>query len=156
MVKVGACDSLGLEDVSSLTPILGEAGEVAATIYGGRMNRKQMMWLLPSLLSLRSRKARGTFRRASAGGLGLEGELQATGSYGGATPMQMLMGEVAMGSDSPRVLGAGSQHIRVPGMDDYTPIEKLRLERETLGFAVSRNLMELYADAPGAKLRWRG
>jgi DNA-directed DNA polymerase III PolC len=153
LVKVGACDSLGLEDVSALTPILGEAGEVVGTIYGGRLNRKQMMWLLPSLLSLRSRKARGTFRRAGAGGLGLEGELQATGSYGGATPMQMLMGEVevAMGGDSPRVLGAGSQHLRVPGMDDFTPIEKLRLEREALGFAVSRNMMELYADAPGTE-----
>ena len=36
-------------------------------------------------------------------------------------------------------------------MEDYTPAEKLRLEQEVMGFAVSRNEMELYADALKAR-----
>ncbi|MDQ3930581.1 MAG: hypothetical protein M3328_15730, partial [Chloroflexota bacterium] len=144
--------------VPAVTPLLGEAGEEVGAVYAaaGRLNRKQLVWLLPTLLSLRGLlKGRGTFRRTRADGLSglglVEGELQATGSYGGA--IQMLMGDVAMGGggDSPRVLGTSTPRLRVPDMDDYTPAEKLRLEREVLGFAVTHNVMELYAGAPGTE-----
>jgi DNA polymerase-3 subunit alpha len=144
LVRVGACDSLGVEGMPAVTTLLGEVGEAVGSIYAGRLNRKQMIWLLPLLLALRAGKGRGMFRRANPG-MGPEVGLQATGTYGAA--MQTMMSEFAVGGERPRVLGAGIENLCVPDMDDYTPSEKLALERDMLGFTVSLNIMEIYAQA---------
>ena len=49
-----------------------------------------------------------------------------------------------------KVLGTASNHrrIEVPPLEEYTLSEKLRLERETLGFVLTCNEMEL-VDVPG-------
>jgi DNA-directed DNA polymerase III PolC len=146
LVKVGACDSLGMEGVPSLTPLLGEVGEAVGAVYSGKLNRKQMMWLLPSLLSLRHLRGRGMFRRVRAS-METEASIHATGTHGDA--MQTMMGEFTVGGERPRVLGTGVENLRVPDMDDYTISEKLGLEREVLGYTVSQNMMTLFADAPG-------
>lgn len=41
--------------------------------------------------------------------------------------------------------------LEVPSIDDYTPTEKLRLEREVLGFTLSANEMALYTESPAVE-----
>lgn len=151
LVKVGACDSLADENavhsMPSIVPVLGRLGEVATVQavvceHAGALNRRQMLWLLPSLLS------------ASAGGLDRRARKEyahwksATGT--GGKSLQVMMGELIEGDAGPggwqqtKVLGRpGAHRIEVPPLEDYTPSEKLRQEQEALGFVVSRNEMEL-------------
>jgi DNA polymerase III alpha subunit len=67
--------------------------------------------------------------------------------------MQMVMGDLMHGMEgggaAPRILGHLQSRIEVPDLPDYTPAEKLRLEREALGFVLTRNEMELYAREAG-------
>jgi DNA polymerase III alpha subunit len=82
-------------------------------------------------------------RRAEAGKMAAK--LRATGSDGAVQlPVQLLMGDVLHGLETPKILGKHTMRIRVPNLDDYTQLEKLQLEREALGFALSRNEMELH------------
>jgi DNA polymerase III alpha subunit len=183
LVKVGACDNLG-KDASAIDPIKplapmepiapmasiagmsGEMGEIVGAIYMPTtplLTRKQMMWLLPSLMSVRKSGARGAFNRNKAGDLDTGLWLKATGSDNtpytgtgtGTSPnpsfsMQMVMGDFARISDNSgegtRILGGDTLRVGIPNVGDYTPSEKLRLEQEVLGFTVSHNMMELYID----------
>jgi DNA-directed DNA polymerase III PolC len=148
LVKVGGCDNLGADaNMPRITAFEGGLGDAEAAAYMPALTRKQMMWLLPSLLSVRKSKARGTFYRARANADvdSIRLSMQATGSDG--LSMQMMMSDLVQGSsDSPKILGSHLQHLSVPSIGEYSLAEKLHLEREVVGFAVSRNEMELYGD----------
>lgn len=154
LIKVGACDDLedtnaAMPPIPSIVPVKGSMGETteAMAVYatqeaGAALNRKQMMWLLPSLLSIqelsakRMRSSRASFTRL----------MKAAGAEG--RNLQFMLGEVLESQPlnaAVKVLGvAGSnQHIQVPDLPEYTLLEKLRLERETLGFVISCNEMDL-------------
>jgi DNA-directed DNA polymerase III PolC len=155
LVKVGACDSLGNDtNMPHIATIQGDLGEAMWATYVPALTRKQMVWLLPSFLSLRSKsKSRSTFYRARNNTAATHIHLlKATGSDGPS--MQMVMGEFDLtqsseSSGGPKILGSGLGHIEVPDVGDYTLQEKLRLEQEVIGFSVSRNEMELYGDILG-------
>jgi DNA-directed DNA polymerase III PolC len=155
LVKVGACDYLARseEGVLSIGPVLGKMGEATGAEMVrepvAALNRRQMMWLLPSLLSAsRGEGARGAVGR---GQTGYSVWTRATGSDGKG--LQIMMSELieegtTRGWGNAKVVGLGrdvSNHgqIDVPDIEDYTLAEKLVLERETLGFVVSCNEMEL-------------
>jgi DNA polymerase III alpha subunit len=137
LVKAGACD-----DLASHGEWVAEPGE-----YGGEesegpqprpsLNRRQLLWLLPHLLSVRF-PMRPTRRTKEA---------TATND----SPMQLLVGGLLPllqgdGRDAaPKILGR-SLIPAVPVMDDHTASEKLGLEREALGFTVSRNESDLWSD----------
>ena len=186
LVKVGACDNLEeeadagagitsmssilsippLAPVASITPMRGSLGEAIEAVYepSVRLNRKQMVSLLPSLLSVRQRTT-SQVRAASRANAIAKWSLgaaatAATGSDG--IPLQMAIGDLlphssftggrqGAGLGVPRILGKGILRIDVPDLDDYTPTEKLRLEQEVLGFSVSHNEME-WVEVPGAIL----
>jgi DNA polymerase III alpha subunit len=159
LVKVGACDDLR-KDVSTsmrtIVPILGSLGETIETVYethepATSLNRKQMMWLLPSILSIGEKKAQSTNARYSR-------LMKAAGSE--QQGIQFMMSDLRETRSIERdmreqvkakVLGSTSspQRIEVPSLPEYTLPEKLRLERDTLGFVLSCNEMELI-EVPGA------
>jgi DNA polymerase-3 subunit alpha len=159
LVKVGACDNLGRggdTSIPSIASIHGSMGEALEGVYEPLMslNRKQMLWLLPVLLSKRSLTARRISRQSSTD------RLLATGSDG--VGLQITIGgdfipysgdrRATGGISSPKILGKNATlHIDVPHLDDYTPVEKLQLEQEALGFALSHNEME-WLDVSGAVL----
>jgi DNA polymerase III alpha subunit len=60
-----------------------------------------------------------------------------------ATPQNLI--------SATKVLGKNTLRVDVPSLEEYTPTEKLRLEQEALGFALSHNEME-WLDVPGAAL----
>lgn len=152
LVKAGACDELGEaredEAVSAVEPVQGYMGEAMGAVRAQSLNRKQLMWLVPALLSVRHARA----RKALPGGImrRVEGILSATGTEG--LSLQQVMGDFMGqtifegGNSNPRILGSAGLHIEVPVMSDYTPAEKLRLEQEAIGFSLSRNEMELHVD----------
>jgi hypothetical protein len=117
-------------------------------VYTGELKRKQMVSVLPPLLSLRHLRGRGMFRRARAS-METEASLQSTGTYGDS--IQTMMGEFSVGVERPRVLGTGVEHLRMPEIDDYTLSEKLGLEREVLGYTVSWNMMTLFPKTAGTE-----
>jgi DNA polymerase-3 subunit alpha len=149
LVKVGACDNLGNDaNMPIISAVEGDLGEVMGATYVPALTRKQMVWLLPSLLSLR--KSKGAFYRARNNTAATHIHLlKATGSDGAS--MQMAMGEfdLTQSSEGPKILGNRLGHIEAPDVDDYTLQEKLRLEQKVIGFSVSRNEMELYGDTLG-------
>lgn len=162
LVKVGACDDLAKDEntalpspsmsMPSIVPVMGSMGETVETVYETRtpsmsLNRKQMMWLLPSVLSISAPSAKAVqSSQASYARM-----IKATGSTGQG--LQFMMGDLletqSVGRGA-KVLGNVTNHrrIEVPPMEDYTLSEQLRLERETLGFVLSCNEMELI-DVPG-------
>lgn len=150
LVKVGACDSLGLDadaGVLSVEPLVGEFGEAIGASAVSALTRKQMMQLLPSILLVRKPGAKRMFNRNR-----MELSIEATGSDGlGVLGMQTLMSDFIHHSDRPRILGTTLLHIDVPNVGDYTGTEKLRLEQEVMGFTVSRNSMELYSGVSGVQ-----
>jgi hypothetical protein len=121
----------------SIAPLHGSLGEPLRAYQEPKLNRKQMVWLLPSLLTLTGRKS--SARRA--GRRPYINWSQATGSDGPG--VQMMIGDLIEQAVTPKILGATALHIEVPGLNDYTAVEKLRLEREALGFALSHNEMEI-------------
>lgn len=159
LVKVGACDEMeeaagdeSIPPIPMIASMRGSLGEVVEAVYEPqmRLNRKQMVWLLPSLVSSRQRSARQARQRTQSAWE--RATATATGSEGMA--LQMAIGDIIQhialaGGGSPKILGKSTLHINVPDLDDYTPTEKLRLEQETLGFALSHNEME-WLEVPGA------
>ncbi|HKP51510.1 MAG TPA: DNA polymerase III subunit alpha [Chloroflexia bacterium] len=156
LVKVGACDNLGGDaSIPSIASIRGSMGETIEAVYEPIMdlNRKQMMRLLPALLSTRSLTVRSTSRQSIAD------RLFATGSDGKGMGLQIAIGGdfihpsadrgAGGGIGNPKILGRNTLHIDVPQLDDYTPTEKLKLEQEALGFTLSHNEME-WLEVPGA------
>ncbi|MFL5731834.1 MAG: DNA polymerase III subunit alpha [Chloroflexia bacterium] len=144
LIKVGACDDLGdPAAIPSIAPLRGHLGESIGAVREVTMNRKQMLALLPAILAGVGATARGLARRSRPGATVVEA--RATGSEGAS--MQLLMGDFMQHGSQPKVLGKGTMRLEVPALEDYTPAEKLRLEQEVMGFAVSRNEMELYAAA---------
>jgi DNA polymerase III alpha subunit len=85
----------------------------------------------------------------------IDKKLQATGSEG--LGMQMAMSDLVSElmpyyehsghHEGPKILGMRTLRVDVPDMEDYTPVEKLQLEREVLGLTVSQNEMELHQEA---------
>jgi len=176
LVKVGACDNLEEEaatgagissippisPIASITPMRGSLGEAIEAVYEPSipLNRKQMISLLPSLLSIRHRT---TLRvrsasRANANAKWTLGAAAATATGSDGIPLQMAIGDILqhssfaggnIGIRNPRILGKGTLRIEVPDLDDYSPTEKLRLEQEVMGFSVSHNEME-WLEVPGA------
>ena len=151
LVKVGACDSLGKGDTVD-DPV--EAAEAEETPANGLLsltpeyNRKQLVWLVPALMG--ALRTRGRVRSRNEVAVGTHGVRLPTGTEGGSGgTMQMVMGDLMHGMEgggaAPRILGHLQSRIEVPDLPDYTPAEKLRLEREALGFVLTRNEMELYA-----------
>jgi DNA polymerase III alpha subunit len=158
LVKVGACDDLavagadatGMPSIIPTRGTLGEATTAQAIICDpvAALNRRQLLWLLPSLLSASTGGANRRARKEHAHWK------SATGTEGKS--LQVMMGELIEGDtgvsgwQQTKVLGRpGNHRIEVPSLDDLTPSEKLRQEQEALGFVVSRNEMEL-VEAPGA------
>jgi DNA-directed DNA polymerase III PolC len=165
LVKVGACDELAHDAnaaMPTIVPVLGSLGETVETVYethepATSLNRPQMMWLLPTLLSVSGQRAKSATHRAQTQ-VGSARWMRATGSDGigghGIEGMQIMMGDVIGElpiSREAKVLGRANSHQRleVPSLQDYTLSEKLRMERDTLGFVLSCNEMEL-VDVPGA------
>ncbi len=155
LVKVGACDDLGssvpfplpsipsISSVASIAPLPGEMGEPIGAVYSphslSSMNRRQMMALLPQLLF--ARKPARQANRNSLTHLSV-----ATGSEGAVgLGMQGVMGDILQRQDSasPRILGDDTLRIEMPHVEEYTAIEKLRLEQEVVGFSLTCNEMEL-------------
>ena len=169
LVKAGACDtseediaSESMPTIPSIASMRGSLGEVIEAVYEPhlRLNRKQMVWLLPSLVSSRHRSNRQARQRTQSawGRATATATDAATGSDGMA--LQMAIGDIIQygvladsgaGGGNAKILGKSTLRIDVPDLDDYTPTEKLRLEQETLGFALSHNEME-WIDVPGAIL----
>jgi DNA polymerase III alpha subunit len=169
LVNVGACDDLASRDddrsgvmpsIPSIAPVLGSMGEAtgAEVIHEPTMvlNRRQMIWLLPSLLS-GGDGARGAIRRSQTG---YSVWTRATGSDGKGLQIMMselIEGEATGGWRNAKVVHvvgdvgdvSNHRHIEVPPIEDYTLAEKLKLERDALGFVLSCNEMEL-VDVPGA------
>jgi DNA polymerase III alpha subunit len=161
LVKVGACDDLTSKDgtaiMSALLPVLGSMGEAAGAEAVHEpttaLNRRQMIWLLPSLLSL-GEGARGVVRRSQ---MGYSVWTRATGSDGKGLQIMMselIEGEATGGWGGAKIVGKANNHRRlerleVPLIEDYTLVEKLKLERDALGFVLSCNEMEL-VDVQGA------
>jgi DNA polymerase-3 subunit alpha len=115
LVKVGACDQM-------------EGGE----------NRKQMMHILPSLI---------TARRPRASRYGIAAQTQPRPEAGSTGPLQMVLGDFLPGlmvSPNPRILGDLRFQPEPPFMEEYSPQEKVALEREALGFTLTCNPMELH------------
>ena len=140
LVKVGACDNLMMEGgIPALAPIRGSMGEPIGAYYEPKLNRNQMMWLIPSLLTLSANKSamRRADRRAYINWS------QATGSDGLRLGMQMIIGDFIGQEVAHKILGETALHFEVPSLVEYTPAEKLRLEREALGFTLSHNEMEI-------------
>jgi DNA polymerase-3 subunit alpha len=143
LVKVGACDGLGLDfNIDAWGTDLRLAHHTHHNLHNFQelpaLNRKQLMWLLPTLINTRRPKLRsnGTSHSASHVFVG--------------EPLQIVMGDMLIGNlVSPKILGRITLEIEVPDVEEYTLAEKLRFEREVLGFTVSRNEMELYAEARG-------
>ena len=135
LVKVGACDNL---EIGEPVTEVGAELEGAASMLPP-LNRKQMLWLLPATVSLRANHAR-------------KSKVESALALTALAPMQLTMSSMvaglstATGAGTPRILGSTTLHLDIPEMEDYTPLEKLHLEREVLGFALTRNEMELYRD----------
>lgn len=151
LVKVGACDGLGLDANVGNVEAWGTDLRFADGAYDLRnlqdlpaLNRRQMTRLLPTLINTRRPKLRSN----GAGANGTHGASHsAVGTYLGE-PLQIVMGDLLVGNlVSPKILGRATFEMEVPELDDYTLAEKLRLEREVLGFTLSKNEMELYAEA---------
>ncbi|MEO5951400.1 MAG: DNA polymerase III subunit alpha [Chloroflexia bacterium] len=168
LVKVGACDDLtkasatSINSMRTIVPVLGSLGETIETVYethepATSLNRKQMMWLLPSILSVGEKGAKNNSARYTR-------LMQAAGSE--RQGIQFMMDGLIetqsawrSGSESSkaRVLGTSGtfgtsgnrRRIEVPSLPEHTLSEKLRLEREALGFVLSCNEMELI-DVQGA------
>jgi DNA-directed DNA polymerase III PolC len=169
LVKVGACDDLedastdkGSVSIPSIASMRGRLGEVIEAVYEPKMrlNRKQMVWLLPALVSSRQRVSRQARQRVQSGW----GRTTATGTGTNGQALQMAIGDIlqysahadrgtgtGLGGSLPKILGKSTLRIDVPDLDDYAPTEKLRLEQETLGFALSHNEME-WLEVQGAIL----
>jgi DNA polymerase-3 subunit alpha len=180
LVKVGACDDLAAMDADgdvgayaampSIMPVRGSLGEVTEVeaVRGPikALNRKQMMWLLPSLLSASELRTRRGVARPSSSQKdhAIWTRILATGSDGKG--LQVIMGEMneliegehrgRWGWSNAKVLGdinnhqhyqnyqhLSYQHTEVPSLEEYTLAEKLKLEQEALGFVVTCNEMEL-------------
>lgn len=77
-------------------------------------------------------------------GLGMQAVMGGIGGMEGIGDIMQRHGNV-----SPKILGGDTLHIEVPDLEDYSTIEKLRLEQDTLGFALTCNEMELI-DVPEA------
>jgi DNA polymerase III alpha subunit len=161
LVKVGACDDLGALStpaMPSIMPTYGSLGEAAGAQEvvcesSDTLNRRQMLWLLPSLLSTggaskRIQKEYAQWKSSTRSATG-----SATGTEGKS--LQVMMGDLVEGDAGggwrqTKVLGsAGNRRLEAPPLDDYAPAQKLGLEREALGFVVSLNEMEL-VDVVGA------
>ncbi|MBF6612283.1 MAG: DNA polymerase III subunit alpha [Chloroflexi bacterium] len=157
LVKVGACDRLhesaastipaSMPEMPAIVRVEGMLGEPVGAIFEQVLNRKQMVWLLPMLFTARGSSAKWV-RRAGADRSSVYLATEATGSDG--MPLHVMMGNLVQHQqhtdNTPRVLGNETLHVHVPDLIDYTPREKLLLERQTLGFALSCNEMELYDD----------
>jgi DNA polymerase III alpha subunit len=174
LVKVGALDNISEPDVRDVSGEEGRPENTAADAPAseasegvgiaedpdheqedeslqtqGSLNRRQLVWLLPALLSMRKSRARGAIHRMQAqspGALHLP-----TGTDGLA--VQMLMGDVwgHVSASAPRVLGGSAFGLEAPEMDDYSPSEKLRMEQEAMGFAATCNEMEFHRDVVEAQ-----
>jgi DNA polymerase III alpha subunit len=161
LVKLGACDDLaatGSIAAPLIAPIKGRLGETVEAVHEPSvpLNRKQMMWLLPTLLSLAGLRARAMWlgRNSQAR------RMPATGSegYGLQVMMGDLLGDQPDGGGA-KVLGSATGHrrIEVPSLEEYTLSEKLKLEREALGFVLTCNEMELispHGTVLSSKLRY--
>jgi DNA polymerase III alpha subunit len=99
------------------------------------LNRRQMLWLLPTLISIRKPK------RAST----------QSSSQNTTAPIQLALGDFMHDAGAPRILGSTTLRIDLPDLQDFSLAEKLRLEREVLGFTLTRNEMELYGDVVAAR-----
>jgi DNA-directed DNA polymerase III PolC len=158
LVKVGACDNLGEggdASIPSIASIQGSMGETLEGVYEPpkSLNRKQMLWLLPVLLSKRSLTAKRVNRQSRTGRLlatGSDGMGLQIAIGGDFIPYSLSLGARG-GIGSPKILGNHTLHIDVPSLEEYTPTEKLQLEQEALGFALSHNQME-WLEVPGAVL----
>jgi hypothetical protein len=134
LVKVGACDDLDeaaagtslpsiptMPSIPSIAPMRGRLGEVIKAVYepGMRLSRKQMVGLLPSLLSVRQRTPGSQARqRASATGTGgvalqmaIEDFMQHS-NFAGSGP--------GAGTGSPKILGKSLLRIDMPLLDEHT------------------------------------
>jgi len=137
LVKVGAVDSGddGRWTTDDRRPTTDEQGAVIGIDGAAHpsLNRKQMVWLLPALLTARQ-STMGRFARSQ----GWDSKVNLAKGSEHAAALQMaagdflhttLSGESAGGSgrSSPRILGSRVLGINVPSMDDYTHAEKIRL-----------------------------
>ncbi|MEO6458506.1 MAG: DNA polymerase III subunit alpha [Chloroflexia bacterium] len=132
LVKAGACDELvalaGLAERNS--------GNSKPEPLG--LNRKQMLWLVPLLLTAKPNS-----------------KLMAGSSKLDMSVMQVLMSDFlhhkgngygnGHGHGGVNILGSSEgMRIDIPLLEEYTPAERLRLEQNAIGFALSRNEMDLY------------
>jgi DNA polymerase III alpha subunit len=124
LVLSGACDALEAHGEWEI----GGWGEEAELRPRRHLNRKEMLWLLPRMYSVRRSKLGATRHTPQSAG--------ANGSEGNA-PVQ-IMSWGLLDEAGVRVLG-DALISEVPVLEAETPEEKLALEREGLGFTVSQN-----------------
>jgi DNA polymerase III alpha subunit len=124
LIKVGACD-----DLSSAPTV-----ETDASLDLPPLNRAQMLWLLPTLISIRKPKRQQTQNSTLI-------------THNSLAPIQLALGDFVHDMGAPRILGSSTLRIDVPDIKDFSLAEKLRLEQEVLGFSLTRNEMDLYAGA---------
>lgn len=131
LVKVGACDHLESGDWEMA--VTGVTGNKFDAYKPTGLNRRQMLWLLPTLINTRKPQSRGALAPHNGSHIG---------------PLQIVMDDFLVGHlVSPRILGNATSQLEVPTMEDFSPAEKLRLEQDVLGFTLTRNTMELYDGA---------
>ncbi len=123
LIKVGACDDMGAPTI-----------EPESALDLPPLNRAQMLWLLPTLISIRKPKRQQTQNSTLI-------------THNSLAPIQLALGDFAHDMGAPRILGSSTLRIDVPDIKDFSLAEKLRLEQEVLGFSLTRNEMDLYADA---------
>ncbi|HET6261270.1 MAG TPA: hypothetical protein VFG99_03395, partial [Chloroflexia bacterium] len=140
LVKVGACDDLGTGGEGPGTAE-SDTGELAPLSEMPPLNRRQMLWLLPTIIS-HNRPKRASTQQST---------LITQNSPRSLAPIQLALGDLMHDVGAPRILGGTTLRIDVPDMPDFSLAEKLRLEREVLGFTLTRNEMELYGDMVAAR-----
>jgi DNA-directed DNA polymerase III PolC len=140
LVKVGACDDLGAYAEGQGTAN-SDTGELEPLSELPPLNRRQMLWLLPTIISYNKPKRPSTQHST----------LNTQHSPKSLAPIQLALGDLMHDVGAPRILGGTTLRIDVPDMPDFSQAEKLRLEREVLGFTLTRNEMELYGDMVAAR-----
>ncbi|HEY0069790.1 MAG TPA: hypothetical protein VGE04_07470, partial [Chloroflexia bacterium] len=125
LIKVGACDGLGSGEET--------AADIEAVSVLSHLNRRQMLWLLPTLISIRKPKRVSTHNPKLI-------------TQNSQDHIQLALGDFMHDMGAPRILGSTTLRMEVPGMEDFSLHEKLRLEQEVLGFSVIRNEMDLYGE----------
>lgn len=145
LVQVGACDDLDAVrgcNLPAVVAIRGDFGEPDSVAYVPsmpelyRLNRKQLMHLVPQLV----------IQRKAVPGMQLTKleRLQRTGSEGGSPALQgVLSGFLHEEAPKPKILGNEMWRLHMEPMQDYTRAELLRFEQECLGFGLLCNEMEL-------------